>query len=226
MIYLLEDDESIRELVCYSLNTTQLQAIGFSAPPDFWNAVRKKKPDLILLDIMLPGESGLSILKQLRQDHATARIPVIMLTARGTEYDKVIALDAGADDYVTKPFGVMELLARVKALLRRAGEMSTDLEDSHTVENLYVSISQHTVSVDGQEVLLTYKEFQLLCYLLAHRGTVLSRDQILRHIWEYEFDGENRTVDVHIRTLRQKLGTAGHLIETVRGVGYRIGAGK
>lgn len=222
MIYLLEDDESIRELVCYSLKATGLDAVGFAEPAAFWSAMAQQQPNLILLDIMLPGETGLDILKKLRDNPHSARIPIIMLTARGTEFDKVTALDAGADDYITKPFGVMELLARVKALLRRSRTTGNSENECYRAGNLTVSVAAHTVTVGGNEVPLTYKEFELLCLLLINRGTVLSRDVILRDVWGYAFDGENRTVDVHIRSLRLKLGEAGNMIETVRGVGYKI----
>ena len=221
MIYLLEDDDSIRELVCYSLTKTGTPATGYATPSAFYAALNTALPELILLDLMLPEEDGLSVLSRLRSMPATARIPVIMLTAKGSEFDKVTALDAGADDYVTKPFGVMELCARVKAVLRRSTAATGD-EVYHAGE-LRVSVPQHMVTVGNRSVNLTCKEFELLCFLLAHRGTVLSRDQILREVWGYEFDGENRTVDVHVRTLRSKLGEAGALIETVRGFGYRIG---
>ncbi len=224
MIYLLEDDESIRELVCYSLEKTGNEAKGFPTPHDFYAATDKQLPDLVLLDVMLPEEDGLSVLKRLRSNKKTADIPVIMLTAKGTEFDKVTALDLGADDYVTKPFGVMELVARVKALLRRTNRTPCKENCEFEVGTLAVSTQRHEVTVDGKEIVLTYKEFELLVFLLENRGVVLTRDRILREVWDYEFDGENRTVDVHIRTLRQKLGDACDIIETVRGVGYKISA--
>ena len=220
MIYFLEDDNSIRELVVYTMNSTGFEAVGFSKPSEFWAAMEKETPSLILLDIMLPEEDGLQILKRLRADPATKKLPV-MLTAKDSEYDKVLGLDSGADDYVPKPFGMMELMARVKALLRRAGPQETG-EKEYTLGKLYVSPSRHLVRVDGKEVSLTLKEFELLCFLLENDGMVLTRDKILARIWGYDFDGETRTVDVHVRTLRQKLGECGPLIETVRGVGYKI----
>ena len=227
MIYLLEDDDSIRELICYSLEKTGNAARGFSLPSAFYPALSEQKPDLILLDIMLPEEDGLSVLSRLKADDKTAQIPVIMLTAKSSEFDKVRALDAGADDYVTKPFGVMELVARVKAVLRRTSKAITaDSPETFTAGELCVSVSKHEVTARGVRISLTYKEFELLCHLFEHRGTVLGRDRILREIWGYEFDGENRTVDVHIRTLRQKLGEYGDVIETVRGVGYKISSQK
>jgi two-component system alkaline phosphatase synthesis response regulator PhoP len=222
MIYLLEDDDSIRNFVIYGLNTSNLPAEGFDRPSAFWAALRKQKPQLVLLDIMLPEEDGLSVLKKLRADSEYVHLPIIMLTAKSTEYDKVIGLDSGADDYVAKPFGIMELISRIKALLRR-----TEREKQSTFEyqdaELTVSQQRRVVMVDNREIALTFKEFELLCMLLKNRGTVLTRDRILRSIWGYDFDGENRTVDVHIRTLRAKLGTCGERIETVRGVGYRMG---
>lgn len=221
MIYYLEDDDSIRELVIYTLRHSNLEAKGFSHPQDFWKAMEEKKPSLILLDIMLPGEDGLQILKRLRADYQTQKLPVMMITAKTTEYDKVSGLDMGADDYMAKPFGMMELVARVRALLRR-GDDHTD-QKSYVLGCLEVCPARHEVKVDGEDITLTYKEFELLCMLLKHQGMVLSRDQILSQIWGYEFDGESRTVDVHIRTLRHKLGKAGDYIETVRGVGYKIG---
>lgn len=222
MIYLLEDDDSIRELVCYSLNKTGSVATGFSTPSEFYAALENEIPELVLLDIMLPEEDGLSVLSRLRSTRSTAKIPVIMLTARGSEYDKVMALDAGADDYVTKPFGVMELTARVKAVLRRAAREAESEEGLYTCMGVSMSVSKHEVTANGERVDLTYKEFELLRLLFLHRGTVMTRDKILNDVWGYSFDGENRTVDVHVRTLRQKLGACGDIIETVRGVGYKI----
>ena len=222
MIYFLEDDNSIRELVVYTLNTTGYDAQGFSRPREFWAAMEQARPDLILLDIMLPEEDGLQILRKLRASPATKKLPVMMLTAKGSEYDKVLGLDNGADDYVAKPFGMMELVARIRALLRRTGGPEEAGEREFTREGLSVSPTRHVVRVNGQEVALTLKEFELLCYLLENDGVVLTRDKILAKIWGYDFDGETRTVDVHVRTLRQKLGECGKLIETVRGVGYKI----
>ena len=221
MIYLLEDDTNIRNFVVYALNNSGLEAEGFELPSRFWAAVEKKKPSMAILDIMLPEEDGLSVLRKLRESSETKDLPIIMLTAKSTEYDKVIGLDGGADDYVTKPFGTMELVARVKALLRRAEPVSDGKE--YSIGPLLLNPDKHIIKVDGQDVALTLKEFQLLCYLIRNKGNVMTRDQILQEIWGYEFDGENRTVDVHIRTLRSKLDKAGDLIETVRGIGYRIG---
>lgn len=222
MIYLVEDDNSIRELVTYTLNSSGLETEGFDRPSDFWKALDKKTPSLIILDIMLPEENGLSVLKKLRSSSKTHRLPVMMLTAKSTEYDKVVGLDSGADDYVAKPFGMMELLSRVKALLRRTGEI--DGKTEYTVGELYVNTCQHVVKVKGDTVTLTLKEYELLTLLIKNRGIVFDRDRLLSNIWGYSFDGENRTVDVHIRTLRHKLGECGDYIETVRGVGYKFGS--
>jgi two-component system alkaline phosphatase synthesis response regulator PhoP len=221
MIYLVEDDDSIRELVLYTLHTTGFEAEGFRNAADFWQALEKELPQLVLLDIMLPDEDGLHILKRLRAGAETADLPVMMLTAKSSEYDRVVGLDSGADDYMPKPFGMMELVSRVRALLRRAAKPAAE-DKLFTAGSLSVDVKRRAVTVDGEPVILTYKEFELLCYLLENRGVVLSRDQILTKIWDYNYSGETRTVDVHIRTLRQKLGDAGALIETVRGVGYRL----
>lgn len=221
MIYLLEDDESIRNFVEYALNNSGLESCGFEKPSDFFKAVDERIPQLVILDVMLPEEDGLEVLKKLRNRSETRKLPIIMLTAKDSEYDKVIGLDSGADDYVAKPFGMMELISRIKALMRRSGEENK--KDEYTIEGLYVCPSKHIVKANGSEVVLTYKEFELLCLLITNRGTVFSRDQILRRIWGFEFDGENRTVDVHVRTLRTKLGDCGSLVETIRGIGYKIG---
>ena len=223
MIYLVEDDYSIRELVAYTFNTAGLEAEGFDRPSLFWEALEKRKPDLVLLDIMLPEEDGIQILQKLRQRKDTKKLPVIMLTAKGSEYDKVMGLESGADDYVSKPFGMMELLARVKALLRRTEDLRPAQESRYVIGDLTVNRKRHEVFVKGEAVTLTKKEFDMLCYLLENKGMVLTRDQLLNQIWGYDFDGENRTVDVHIRTLRQKLGDCGTYIETIRGIGYKIG---
>lgn len=222
MIYCVEDETSIRELVVYTLQATGYEAQGFADGKAFSAALEQQLPDLVLLDIMLPGEDGLQILKKLRANPCTADLPVIMVTAKGTEFDKVIGLDSGADDYIAKPFGMMELVSRVKALLRRTRK---EKEPVHALEcgKLVLNHDTHRVLVDGQEVVLTYKEFELLEYLLENRGIVLTRDKILDRIWGFAAGVETRTLDVHIRSLRQKLGAGGELIETVRGVGYRIG---
>jgi two-component system alkaline phosphatase synthesis response regulator PhoP len=223
MIYLVEDDESIRELLVYTLNGQGLVAEGFAYPSDFWHAMEKKIPDLVLLDIMLPEEDGLEILQKLRKKKETKNIPIAMLTAKGSEYDVVKGLDGGADDYIPKPFRMMELVSRVKALLRRGGQEQPQDDEEYVLGELYVSKKRHLVKVKGEEVTLTMKEFELLLLFLSNPGIVFSRAQLLDKIWGYQFDGESRTVDVHIRTLRQKLKEAGHYIETVRGVGYKVG---
>ena len=225
MIYVLEDDESIRELIIYTLNGQNMQAQGFGTPSEFWTAVHEKTPSLVLLDIMLPEEDGFSILQKLRATPTTKRLPVIMLTAKGSEYDIVRGLDIGADDYIPKPFRMMELLSRIRALLRRSGA-DNDRQEEYRVGNLYVNPVRHIVQVDGNEVVLTLKEFELLSLLISRQGIVFTRARLLEGVWGYGFDGEGRTVDVHIRTLRQKLGPAGNYIETVRGIGYKIGGEK
>ena len=225
MIYVLEDDESIRELIIYTLNGQKMEAKGFSTPSEFWEAISEKVPSLVLLDIMLPGIDGFSILEKLRAAPATKRLPIIMLTAKGSEYDIVRGLDIGADDYIPKPFRMMELLSRIRALLRRSGANDGRMEE-YRVGNLYVNPTRHEVQVDGKDVVLTLKEFELLNLLISRQGIVFTRAQLLDEIWGYGFDGESRTVDVHVRTLRQKLGPAGNYIETVRGIGYKIGGEK
>ena len=225
MIYVLEDDESIRELIIYTLNGQKMEAKGFSTPSEFWEAISEKVPALVLLDIMLPEEDGFSILEKLRAAPATKRLPIIMLTAKGSEYDIVRGVDIGADDYIPKPFRMMELLSRIRALLRRSGANDGRMEE-YRVGNLYVNPTRHEVQVDGKDVVLTLKEFELLNLLISRQGIVFTRAQLLDEIWGYGFDGESRTVDVHVRTLRQKLGPAGNYIETVRGIGYKIGGEK
>ena len=206
----------------YTLQSTGFDACGFENGSEFLKALSDgEKPELVLLDIMLPGEDGISILGKLRKKSATRDLPIIMMTAKGTEYDKVLGLDSGADDYITKPFGMMELVSRVKAVLRRSSR--NEKKDEIIVGQLKIYPNKHKVKSCGNEVTLTNKEFKLLCLLVESKGNVLNRDQLLTNIWGYDFDGETRTVDVHIRSLRQKLGECGKLIETVRGIGYRIG---
>ena len=208
MIYCVEDERNIRELLIYTLETTGFKARGFGNGNELMKALKEEIPELILLDIMLPGDDGYTILEQLKSMPSVKDVPVIMVTAKEAEFDKVKGLEGGADDYITKPFGMMEFVARVKAVLRRSARQNEDKELHYREE----------------KVDLTRKEFELLQYLLENKGLVMTRNQILCHVWGYDFDGETRTVDVHVRTLRQKLGEAGNLIETVRGVGYRIGA--
>lgn len=220
MIYFVEDDSSIRELVVYTLNNTGFEAQGMDNAKTLYEKILIKKPELILLDIMLPGENGLEILRKIRSSSETAGIPVIMVTAKGTEYDKIIGLDSGADDYIAKPFGIMELVSRVKAVLRRV--QKKDYSDEYEYKGVCINNSNHTVTADLEPVLLTLKEFELLYDLMSNKGIVLTRDLLLERVWGYDYPGETRTVDVHIRTLRQKLGKYGEIIRTVRGVGYII----
>ena len=220
MIFVLEDDDSIRKLVVYALESQGFEAEGFAAPDVFWDAMKQRTPDLLLLDIMLPQEDGLSVLGKLRKSEKTARMPVIMLTAKNTEYDRAFGLDLGADDYLSKPFGMMELAARVRAVLRRASPAKA--EEEYRLGNLHVLPARREVKVNGEPVQLTFKEFELLRLLLEAKGAVMTREVLMDRVWDLAAERENRTLDVHIRTLRAKLGDAGHLIETVRGVGYRI----
>ena len=223
MIYCVEDDRNIRELLVYTLETTGFEAKGLADGNELWSALKNADaiPEMILLDIMLPGEDGYAILEKLKNFSATRNIPVIMVTAKEAEYDKVRGLESGADDYITKPFGMMEFVARVKAVLRRSSRQSEDRE--LRCGNLSVFVGRHEVFYEDKPVELTSKEFELLLYLMENKGLVMTRNQILCHVWGYDFDGETRTVDVHVRSLRQKLGDGGNMIETVRGVGYRIG---
>ncbi len=218
MIYVLEDDESIRKLVIYALQREGYDAEGFEFPSDFRRATERVKPELVLLDIMLPEEDGISILRELRKKDKA--LPVIMLTAKNTEYDRVEGLDAGADDYISKPFGIMEMMARVRAVLRRSER--SEPESEYKIGKLYLNPERHRVCVDGQDIQLTYKEFRLLCLLVENEGRVLTREVLLDRVWGLGAERENRTLDVHIRTLRAKLGSAGNYIRTIRGVGYRF----
>jgi two-component system alkaline phosphatase synthesis response regulator PhoP len=217
-IYIVEDDDNIREMVSYAVKTAGFEANGFSGGNEFFKAVSNTLPDLVLLDIMLPAEDGISVLKKLRGDKRTAKLPIIMLTAKGTELDKVTGFDNGADDYITKPFSVMEMLSRIKAVLRRT---ATDEKSEIVLEELIISPEKRVVTANNEEIPLTFKEFELLFYLARNRGIVLSRDKILTEIWGYDYDGENRTVDMHIKTLRKKLGDLGKHIITIRNVGYK-----
>ena len=220
MIYIVEDDSSIRERVAYTLGSQGMEAEGFECPSAFFKALETRVPDLVLLDIMLPETDGLSVLKKLKGTPAYSRLPVIMLTAKGSEYDTVLGLDSGADDYIPKPFGMMEFLARIRAVLRRTGETKGEV---HEYGGIQVYPDSRRVTVNGSEVSLTSKEFDLLTALISQPEKVCTRSQLLSTVWGYISDGESRTVDVHIKTLRQKLGEAGQLIETVRGMGYKIG---
>lgn len=222
MIYILEDDAGIRELVTYAVESQGMAIMGFERPSVFWKAMDAQLPELILLDIMLPEEDGLTILKKLRASSRSRAVPVIMLTAKNTEFDKVMGLDNGADDFVSKPFGMMELLARIRAVLRRTEKEQQP--DAQRLGAILLDISRHRVTVEGTEIVLTYKEFELLALLMTNAGQVLTRNTLMDRVWGGEFPKENRTLDVHIRSLRVKLGPAGDMISTVRGVGYKIEA--
>ena len=221
MIYCLEDDDGIRNLIIYTLGAAGFEARGFAESGAFWQALSGGElPQLIMLDIMLPGEDGIQVLRRLRSMPATAAIPVVMATAKGTEFDKVTGLDEGADDYLVKPFGMMEMVSRIKAVLRRApGKQDAEVLRAGP---LTLNTREHVVTVDGERVALTLKEYELLRLLMMHPGQAFDRETLLRQIWDTDYLGETRTVDVHIRTLRSKLGAAGDSIETVRGVGYRL----
>ena len=225
MIYCVEDDAAIRDIEVYALRSTGFEAEGFENGEELFAAVKKRLPELIILDVMLPGEDGLEILKRIRFSALTRSVPVIMATARGEEYDKITGLDSGADDYLVKPFGMMEMVSRVRAVLRRTGGAGPAREAAPlALGPLTLDTAAHTVSVGGRGVTLTLKEFELLRTMMAKPGVVFTRDRLLSEVWGTDYDGETRTVDVHIRTLRQKLGEAGGLIGTVRGVGYRMEA--
>lgn len=220
MIFCVEDDQSIRDLMIYALNSAGFEAKGFADGSSFFETLKTDMPQLVMLDIMLPGEDGISILKQLRSNTATEHLPVIMATAKGTEYDKVIGLDLGADDYLAKPFGMMEMVSRVRAVLRRAAPK--DGSKILQVGKLTLNPGEHTVFVDGVQVQLTLKEYELLKKFMENLGRAFTRDQLLQSIWDTDYIGETRTVDVHIGTLRTKLGSCGDYIKTIRGVGYRM----
>jgi two-component system alkaline phosphatase synthesis response regulator PhoP len=217
-IFCVEDDENIRELITYAISSSGFEATGFENAHLFFKALSKEMPSLVLLDIMLPDEDGMEILKKLRQNPKTKKTPVIMLTAKSFEIDKVRGLDAGADDYITKPFSVVELISRINAVLRR----SSAPDDKIAYKDIEMDILSRKVTVGGKEINLTYKEFELLLCLLKSQGIVLSRDKLMNDVWGFDFEGESRTIDVHIRTLRQKLGKSGNIIETVRNVGYKV----
>ena len=220
LIYIVEDDVNIREIETFSLKNSGYTVVDFECARDFYERLHEKKPDLVILDIMLPDEDGLEILKKLRKNTETKKIPIIMVTAKTTEIDKVKGLDSGADDYLTKPFGVMELISRVKALLRRS--MNMDDSKVFVLGEISVDNEKHKVSVEGKDCELTYKEFELLKLMIQNTGIVLSRDVIMERVLGVDFEGESRTLDMHIKTLRQKLGESGKRIKTVRNVGYRM----
>jgi two-component system alkaline phosphatase synthesis response regulator PhoP len=219
LIYIVEDDLNIRELESYALKNSGYEVAEFSNGVEFFSECEKLAPSLVLLDIMLPGEDGLSILKRLKSDARFSEIPVIMVTAKAAEVDAVIGLDAGADDYITKPFGIMELISRVKAVLRRTDK---DSQGRYECGNILMDDMKHVITVGGSPVDLTFKEYELLKYLLMNSGIVLSRDKIMDRVWGIDYEGESRTVDMHIKALRQKLGESGSMIKTIRSVGYKI----
>ncbi len=222
MIYFVEDDSNIRKLVCYALSHEGYNIKGFSHPAEFRNAMKEATPELIILDIMLPGEDGLSILASLRDNEQTKRLPVIMLTAKGSEFDKVTGLDMGADDYITKPFGMTELVSRVRAVLRRYENTAPKVVSTYSIGGLFVDSEKHIISVNGESITLSFKEYSLLLALLKEEGKVVDRSKLLKDVWG-DFYDDSRTLDVHIRKLRIKLGEEGHLIQTVKGIGYKIG---
>ncbi len=220
MIYLVEDDDNIRKLVCYALEKNGYGVVGFSAPGEFWDGINKELPQLVLLDIMLPEEDGLSILQKLQNAERTKNIPVIMLTAKGSEFDTVTGLDMGADDYIAKPFGMTELVSRIHAVLRRYEK--TNAHTEYKIGDLYVNPEKHIIKVCGEEINLSFKEYSLLLLLLSANGNVVTREKLLADVWD-EFYGESRTLDVHIRKLRVKLKSAGNLIKTIKNIGYKLG---
>ncbi len=222
MIWCVEDDSSIRDIEVYALTSTGFEAMGFEDGDSFWNALQEAVPQLVILDVMLPGKDGVTLLKMMKEHDRFRDIPVIMATAKGTEYDKIQSLDLGADDYLVKPFGIMEMVSRVKAVLRRCKPIKQS--NLLKINGLVLNPDEHTVSIDGRRVLLTYKEYELLHLFLSQPGIAFTREQLLSDVWNAEYLGETRTVDMHIRTLRQKLGDYGHIIETVRNVGYRLEA--
>lgn len=222
MIWCVEDDAAIRDIELYALQTTGFEAMGFENGTDFWEALQSDKPELVVLDVMLPGMDGVELLKKIRADSRFSDLPVIMATAKGSEYDKIQSLDLGADDYVVKPFGIMELISRIKAVLRRC--KAPEVQKLLQFGDLVVNLDEHTVSVGENRIQLTYKEYELLRLFLSHPGTAFSREQLFSAVWGEDYIGETRTLDMHIRTLRQKLGDYGKYIETVRNVGYRLEA--
>lgn len=225
MIFIVEDDENIREMETYALKNSEYEVYGFADGASMFKALEDKLPKLILLDIMLPGDDGLAILRKIRENERTKRVPIMMVTAKTTELDKVRGLDMGADDYLAKPFGIMELVSRVKALLRRTANIEASKADGNelSVGGISIDDSSRSVTANGTEIDLTYKEYELLKFLMINANVVMSRDKILSEVWGFEYEGESRTVDMHIKTIRQKLGDLGTLIKTVRSVGYKIG---
>ena len=222
MIWCVEDDSSIRDIEVYALISSGFEAKGFEDGDSFWSALQEYQPELVILDVMLPGKDGVTLLKMMKESDKLKKIPIIMATAKGNEYDKIQSLDLGADDYLVKPFGVMEMVSRVKAVLRRCKQ--TQPTNLLSMQGLVLNTDEHTVTIDGERIILTYKEYKLLHLFLAQPGMAFTREQLLISVWDTDYMGESRTVDMHIRTLRQKLGKYGHMIETVRNVGYRLEA--
>ena len=222
MIWCVEDDPSIRDIEIYALTSTGFEAKGFEDGCAFWKALQETTPELVILDVMLPGKDGVALLKMMKEHDKFRDIPVIMATAKGSEYDKIQSLDIGADDYIVKPFGIMEMVSRVKAVLRRCKTSQT--KKLLSINGLVLNTDEHTVTINGERVNLTYKEYKLLNLFMSQPGLAFTREQLLINVWDTDYIGETRTVDMHIRTLRQKLGDYGHLIETVRNVGYRLEA--
>jgi len=220
-IYIVEDDEDIRQIVEYALTTAGFEVMGFENGESFFAAIKSTIPGLVLLDIMLPGDDGLSILKKLRSSASTKKTPIILLTAKSSELDKVKGLDFGADDYITKPFGIMELISRINAVLRRSGADDKDVNLDYG--GISIDNTRRTVTVNGELITVTFKEYELLYYLMLNKGLALDRNKILEMVWGYDFEGESRTLDMHIRSLRQKLGMAAFNIKTIRNVGYKFG---
>lgn len=221
-VFCVEDDNSIRELICYTLNSSGFQANGFECAGDFFDEMKNKLPDLVILDLMLPDIDGMSVLTKLRSDSKTCNIPVIILSAKSDRLDKIKGLDNGADDYITKPFDILELISRIRAVIRRSSPSQDSVINEISCKGISINPSSHTVFADGKEITLTYKEYELLKILVLNKNIVMTRSVLMEKVWGFDFEGETRTVDVHIRTLRQKLGDCGHLIETVRNVGYKV----
>ena len=221
-IYVVEDDENIRELLLYALKAEDMEPYGFESGAEFFKKLEKEPPALVMLDLLLPGEDGLSILRRLRQHPAAKTIPVIILTAKGSEFDRIKGLDLGADDYIVKPFSMLEMISRINAVLRRSGR-ETAVESILSYESITLDSAKHAVSVEHEDVELTFKEFELLRYMMLNQGIALTREQMMNKVWGFDYEGESRTVDMHIKTLRQKLKSAGGLIKTVRSIGYKLG---
>lgn len=223
-IFIVEDDENIRDLVLYALNSSGFEGAGFESGKEFFACLQSQKPDLVLMDIMLPNEDGISVLRKMKSDRNTEGIPVILISAKTKEYDKIKGLDLGADDYITKPFSLLEMISRIKAVLRRCEKKEKDVKSNLLMfESIEIDLDKRAVTAFGKKINLAFKEFELLCLLVSNPHRVLSRGTLMESVWGFDFEGESRTVDMHIKTLRQKLGEGGNLIKTVRGIGYKIG---